>query len=225
MVCTLDSYSMPVELPRQLVAAKSGVGHALYSIEGIVLPPDPTLRLTDRWPADISLSINGGEYLGFVQADGNFVISGVPSGSYVLHADHADIFFQPIRVDITQTGKLRARKLCYLRPSQVLKLPYPVMLKPGMRRRYFRSREQWNIMDYMLNPMVLLMVVPLLLMLLLPRLINDPETKREIENIQFPKIHTGVPDLSDVLTSLLTGKHPLEKQKKAIAGASSRRRN
>lgn len=35
-----------------------------------------------------------------------------------------------------------------------------------------------------------MMVLPLLVMLVLPKMINDPETKKEIENIQFPKVST-----------------------------------
>ncbi|XP_017856800.1 PREDICTED: ER membrane protein complex subunit 7 homolog [Drosophila arizonae] len=180
-------------------APAPAAGPALYTIEGSILPLDPAVRVPERWPADVSLALNGGEYLGFVQADGSFRISGVPSGSYVLYAHHADIFFQPIRIDIAHNGKFRARKLSHLRPSQVVKLPYPLMLKPGMPRRYFRTREQWNILDYMLNPMVLLMV--------------------------FPKIPTGVPDLSDMITSFLTGNRPVEKEKKPTGGGSSRKRN
>lgn len=227
MVSTLVSSSLAVEHSYQVRAAPAAAaaGAGLYTIEGRILPLDPAVRMPERWPADISLALNGGEYLGFVQSDGSFRISGVPSGSHVLYAHHADIFFQPIRFDIAHNGKFRPRKLSHLRPSQVVKLPYPLLLKPGMPRRYFRNREQWNILDYMLNPMVLLMVVPLILMLLLPRLINDPETKREIENIQFPKIPTGVPDLSDMLTSFLTGKQPVEKEKKPVVGSSSRKRN
>jgi len=38
--------------------------------------------------------------------------------------------------------------------------------------------------------MVLMMVLPLLLMLVLPKMINDPETKKEIDNLQFPKVRT-----------------------------------
>ncbi|TDG42955.1 hypothetical protein AWZ03_010624 [Drosophila navojoa] len=224
MVSTLASNALPVEHSKQVAAAPAAAtGPALYSIEGRIHPLNPAVSVPERWPADISLALNGGEYLGFVQADGSFRISGVPSGSHVLYVHHADIFFPPVRVDITHNGKFRARKLSHLRPSQVVKLPYPLMLEPGMPRSYFRIREQWNILDYMLNPMVLLMVVPLILMLLLPRLINDPETKREIENIQFPKIPTGVPDLSDMLTSLLSGKRPVEKEKKPIKGGARRR--
>ncbi|KAH8411930.1 hypothetical protein KR222_002523, partial [Zaprionus bogoriensis] len=186
----------------------------LYTIEGVILRPDPALRVGAKWPADINLSINSGEYKGYVRRDGSFVISAVPAGSYIIDVHHPDILIQSVRVEISSSGRIRARKLSYLRPQQIQKLQYPLHLKPLGRRKYFRMRETWNFMDYVMNPMVLLMVVPLMLMLLLPRLINDPETKREIENIQFPKIPNGMPDLSDMLTSFLAGKRNPDKPKK-----------
>lgn len=208
----------------ELHELEEGETRNLYTIEGVIMPPDAELHVTNEWPADITLSINGGEYKGFVRRDGKFVISGVPSGSYILDIYHPDIHFQSVRVEINTSGKIRARKLSYLRPQQIQKLPYPLHLKPLGRRKYFRMREQWSITDYVLNPMVLLMVVPLMLMLLLPRLINDPETKREIENIQFPKIPNGVPDLSDMLSSFLAGKRSAEKPKKATVGTPNKKR-
>ncbi|EDW03543.1 GH11292 [Drosophila grimshawi] len=196
----------------------------LYTIEGIILAPGPGLRVGSQWPADIKLSIDNGEYQGFVRRDGNFMISGIPAGSYVLYAHHADIFFQPIRVEIARNGNIRARQLSHIKPSHVIKLPYPLLLKPLERRKYFRTREQWNLLDYVLNPMVLLMVVPLLMMLLLSRLITDPETKREIESIQFPQIPNNMPDLGDLLASFVTGKR-LPEKKKPTAGTAYKRRN
>ncbi|KAM8717706.1 hypothetical protein ACLKA7_004412 [Drosophila subpalustris] len=220
----LQGLSVSQEEDTELITEKT-TADELHNIEGVVLPADPQLRVGAKWPADITVSLNGGEYLGFVRHDGNFVISGVPAGSHVLEIYHPDIYFQAVRVDISNKGKYRARKLSHIRPNQVVKLPYPLFMKPLGRRRFFRLREQWNIMDYVMNPMVLLMIVPLLLMLVLPRLINDPETKREIENIQFPKIPTVVPDFGDLLTSFLAGKRSAEKQKKTSTGIPNRKRN
>ncbi|KAH8378364.1 hypothetical protein KR093_010951, partial [Drosophila rubida] len=187
----------------------------VFNIEGIVLPAAVELQADEKWPIDIRIAVNGGEYLGFVRENGSFMVSGVPPGSHILESYHSDIYIPPLRVDISSRGKFRARKLSHIRPKQIIKLPYPLFLKPLKRRKYFRVREEWNIMDYVLNPMVLLMVVPLLLMLILPRLISDPETKREIENIQIPRIPSGVPDFSDMLTSFLAGKRQGELQQKA----------
>ncbi|ALC39848.1 CG8397 [Drosophila busckii] len=176
------------------------------------------MQVSAQFPIDVTLSINGGEYLGFVRTNGKFIISAVPSGSYVLNVNHADLHFAPLRIEISQSGQYRARTLNHLRPAKVIRLTYPLELKPLQRRKYFLDREQWNIMDYLLNPMTLLMVVPLVLMLLLPLLIRDPETQREIENMQLLQIPPTMPDLTDMLTSYLANKRSPEKKKQpAIA--------
>jgi hypothetical protein len=36
----------------------------------------------------------------------------------------------------------------------------------------------------LMNPMVLMMVLPLLLVTVLPKMMNDPETKKEMEQMQ-----------------------------------------
>ncbi len=36
----------------------------------------------------------------------------------------------------------------------------------------------------LMNPMVMMMVLPLLLITVLPKMMNDPETKREMEQMQ-----------------------------------------
>lgn len=64
--------------------------------------------------------------------------------------------------------------------------------------------------------MVLMMALPLLLMLVLPKMINDPETKKEIENMQFPKMTNDMPEISEMLTSFLAGKQPEKLEKKPV---------
>jgi ER membrane protein complex subunit 7 len=43
--------------------------------------------------------------------DGQFAVEGVASGSYVVEIANADYIFEPVRVDITSKGKIRARRL------------------------------------------------------------------------------------------------------------------
>ncbi|XP_030558093.1 ER membrane protein complex subunit 7 homolog [Drosophila novamexicana] len=210
-------------------------GH--YTIEGKVYAPEVgpgasqghavTLPSgNNKWQVDLSISINNGEYKGFVREDGQFIISGVPSGSYVLDIYHPDIFYEPVRVEINPKGKFRARKVNYMQPAQVVQVPYPLRMKPLMRFKYFQTREQWKITDFLFSPMVLMMALPLLLMLVLPKMINDPETKKEIENIQFPKMTNDMPEISEMLTSFLAGKQPEPKEKKPIAASKqTKKRN
>ncbi|XP_022230015.1 ER membrane protein complex subunit 7 homolog [Drosophila obscura] len=197
----------------------------LYTIEGRVSPPDSILapgqgsglnKDDNKWQVDVTITINDGEYKGFVREDGQFIISGVPSGSYVLDVHHPDVFYEPVRVEINPKGKFRARKVNFVQPAQIMQVAYPLRMKPLMPFKYFQTREQWKITDFMFSPMVLMMVLPLLLMLVLPKMINDPETKKEIDNLQFPKMTNDMPEISEMLTSFLTGKQPEPKEKKPL---------
>ena len=88
--------------------------------------------------------------------DGTFQVSNVPSGSYEVEVANADYVFEPVRVDITSKGKIRARKLNLLQPSQVQLTTYPLKFKAKGKPTYFFQREQWRITDFLFNPMVCL---------------------------------------------------------------------
>ena len=163
-------------------------GKNTYTIEGKVYPPE-IFGMDSNWQIDTQISINGGEYKGFLRDDGTFTISGVPSGSYVVEILNPDYFYEPVRTEINFKGKFRARKVNYVQPSQVIQVPYPLKLKALTRFRYFQQREQWKITDFLFNPMVLMMVLPLFIMLVLPKMMSDPETKKEMENYNLHKVN------------------------------------
>lgn len=74
----------------------------LYTIEGKVYPPEylgvGVQNSGDNWQAGTVVSINGGEFKGFLREDGSFVISSVPSGSYVVEIHNHDYFYEPVSI-------------------------------------------------------------------------------------------------------------------------------
>lgn len=56
---------------------------------------------------------------GFLREDGTFAVSGLPTGSYVVEVVNADYYYEPVRVDINSKGKMRARKVNNVQPTQV----------------------------------------------------------------------------------------------------------
>lgn len=48
---------------------------------------------------------------GFLKSDGSFILSKVPSGSYVLEIQNANYLFDAVRIEISIKGKFRARKV------------------------------------------------------------------------------------------------------------------
>lgn len=74
--------------------------------------------------------------------------------------------------------------------------------------------------------MVLMMILPLLLMLVLPKMMSDPETKKEMDNLTLNKMTSEMPDISEVITSFFTGGAPKKEDKpKAVASKANKKRN
>ncbi|KAK3856376.1 hypothetical protein Pcinc_037299 [Petrolisthes cinctipes] len=172
-----------------------------YKIEGRVVRPDSSLQSPAEWFASTKIFTNGG-HLGFLKEDGSFVINNVPSGSYVVQVMNPTFVYEPVRVDINSKGKIRARAVNHIQPSNVVQMPHPLRMKSLGPYRYFLQREQWRLTDTLMNPMVLMTVLPLVLMMVLPRL-SDPETRKEMEQIQMPKVDT--PELSEIITAIFGG--------------------
>ena len=110
--------------------------------------------------------------------DGAFIVSGLAPGSYVIEVSNPTFFYEAVRVDITSKGKIRARKVNYIQVTEVKQLPYPLKFKAKAQYKYFHVRETWRITDLLMNPMVLMMVVPLLLVMVLPKLVNQEELQQ-----------------------------------------------
>ena len=159
--------------------------------------------------------VEGGYKVGYIREDNTFVIHGLPSGSYLVEVINPDQFYEPVRVDINSKGKIRARKVNNVQPTQVNTVPYPLKMKSMGRYRYFQKREEWKVTDLLLNPMVLMMLLPLLFITVLPKMMNDPETKREMEQMQQNmNVQNQVPELSELMSNFFGGGNQNQKPKK-----------
>ncbi|GFN82283.1 ER membrane protein complex subunit 7 [Plakobranchus ocellatus] len=180
-----------------------------------------------EWTLNSRVLVDGGEYLGFVRSDGSFVVHGVPSGSYIVEIANPNVLFEALRVDITSKGKMRARRVNFLQPNQVKAVSYPLEFRERGKPNYFHKREQWRITDFLFNPMVLTMVVPLLLIMVLPKLMNaaDADTQKEMQN-QMNALNNrpNVPDASEFLSSLFSGGAQPKKAVKAKTNSASKRK-
>lgn len=69
------------------------------------------MRMIKEYSHDSIRSLLG-EIKGFLKTDGTFVISKVPSGSsYVVEILNPNYLYEPVRVEINNKGKFRARKV------------------------------------------------------------------------------------------------------------------
>lgn len=203
-----------------------GFAHAVLShkIDGkLMLPPDGN----QHWVKDIQILVDGGKYKGYLRADGTFTVHNVPPGSYVVEAVTPKFLFEPVRVDISAKGNLRARKVNHLKPSQVALVKYPLELKPAAFAQYFQAREKFSILDMLKSPMVLMMVLPLVILLILPKMMNpnDPELKKEMEqSLSMFNTNQSNFDLSETISNLFSGGKPKPKPKeRSIEGRKKRK--
>ncbi|CAG03528.1 unnamed protein product [Tetraodon nigroviridis] len=148
-----------------------------FKIEGRAIVPGIK---THDWVSTARVLVDGEEYIGFLKTDGSFAVNDVPSGSYVVEVVSPGYRFEPVRVDITSKGKMRARLVNYIKTSEVFRQPYPLQMKSSGPHRYFMNRETWGWTDFLMNPMVMMMVLPLLIIVLLPKVVNtnDPEMRK-----------------------------------------------
>ncbi|CAG9762214.1 unnamed protein product [Ceutorhynchus assimilis] len=204
------------------IEEETGTGR--YVIEGRVFPLSDTP--SSNWQPSTRVHVNGGEFIGFVKRDGSFMVHNVPSGSYIVEILNPELTFEPARVEINSKGKFRARKVNHIQTSTVNQIPYPLKIKALGKTRYFQARDQWRITDLLFNPMIMMMLFPVLLVMVLPKLMNDPETKKDLEQIQ-KMTKFEVPQVGDAVSNFLAGNTVQSTTKdsgKDKKGAKARRR-
>ncbi|XP_053330935.1 ER membrane protein complex subunit 7 [Spea bombifrons] len=197
-----------------------GSGGDKFKVEGRAIVPG--IRLQD-WVSSARVLVDGEEHVGFLRTDGSFVVHDVPSGSYVVEVLSPAYRFEPVRVDITSKGKMRARYVNHIKTSEVVRLPYPLQMKSSGPPSYFIKRETWGWTDFLMNPMVMMMVLPLLIFVLLPKVVNtsDPEMRREMEqSMNMLNSNPELPDVSEFMTRLFTSKSSSKSSSSGKTGKS-----
>lgn len=203
------------------ITSKEIIDNQNNTIEGKVYFP-LELPMSSNWIAETRVIVNYGAHNGFLRKDGSFSVNNLLPGSYIVDVTNPNYVFEPIRVDITSRGKIRARKINFIQPNQVQATTYPLRFKVKFPFKYFQTRESLRITDFIFNPMFLMMVLPLLLVMGLSKTVNmnDAETQKELQNLQMPKY--DIPELSEMVTNLFnTGaaQNKNQSSEKAIKGS------
>ena len=193
-------------------ASQSNTGNKVFELEGqLVIPTQP--EGVDIKEIFLNTRVTVGTRYGFVKNDGRFIVSNVPSGSFLLEVNSPKFEFPQVRLDINaRTGRIKARRLDPVRPNDVSTdsaLPYPLKLSPDRPKDYFEPRQAWTISSLLMHPMVLMLILPALLMLVLPKLMSsmDPGAQKEMEE-SMQKLQSGkdkMPELADLFTNWFGG--------------------
>lgn len=67
-----------------------------YTIEGKVYAPEIYSANDFNWQRDTVITINNGEYNGYLKEDGTFSIGGIQSGSYVVEISNPDYYYESV---------------------------------------------------------------------------------------------------------------------------------
>lgn len=184
----------------------------LFTIKGKVNAGVDSLDLSST-----RVIVDDGAHVGFLHADGSFSIPGLSSNSYVVEISSPRQVYEPIRVDINSKGKIRARRLNLIEPSDVKVVRYPLNFESRGQPNYFFKREQFRVMDVLMSPMVIMMVLPLVLVVLLPKLVNqDPELQKELQQQQANLLqpNANMPSISEMFYNMVEGGNKKKPQKK-----------
>jgi len=209
------------------------VGSLLHTYQcGETEEPVPTFRIEGKvsvvgdkhksadWMLDTDVIVDGGDYKGFLKSDGTFVVASVPSGSHLIEVSSPNYAFERYRVDITKGGKIRARHANFLQPNAVQVVPYPLRFVARKQAAFFEIREEWKVTDFLFNPMVLMMLLPVLFVVVMPKLISmaDPEAQKEMQSqMNMFSNQKQMPDLSEMISNLFVGDDG-KKKKSASSG-------
>jgi hypothetical protein len=194
----------------------------LFTIDGKV-----NLRKDEIDVENIRILVDDGAHVAFLKADGAFTIPGLESSTYVIEVVAPRNVYEPVRVDINSKGKIRTRRLNLLQPADVTLLRYPLNFESKGYPNYFFKREAFRVLDLLMSPMVLMMVVPLILVLILPKLVNsDPELQRELQNTTSmlqPGNQPNLPNMSEMMYNMFDGgsaskKKPAKKTRGEVEG-------
>lgn len=216
-------------LTHQLKAESEDLGvseNGRFRLEGKVVNQH-TPESNKDWTSGVRVLVDGGEFMGILKPDGTFAVNNIPSGSYIVEVIHPKFNFESVRVDINSKGKVRARALNFIQPSAVNTMAYPLKIRSRGKPQYFQQRDQWRVSDFIFSPMVMMMIMPLALMFVMPKLMNsqDPETQKEMQksmNLLTPK--QNMPDMSEWLTQMFKGNSSTAKKSTSKTGKLSKKK-
>ncbi|TFK76930.1 hypothetical protein BDN72DRAFT_873417 [Pluteus cervinus] len=152
-----------------------------------------SVRWNDACPGAAQLGpakvvLDHGSYSGGIRKDGNFIIHGVPDGTYILSVVSHDHAFDQLRVDVVESTNVTVRPYVPgtpLNPPASVILPFPVVLSAKQKYDYFTPVQSFNLIAMFSNPMMLMVAVGgagLGMMYLMKKM--DPETMEEFKQHQ-----------------------------------------
>lgn len=135
-------------------------------------------------PTGSRVTLNQGEHTAFVALDGQFRFHGVAPGTYTLEVVAPDIVYPEYKLDVAESGKMRAIAYEYPGAPRTM-VQMPLVLAPVGAAAYFMARPKLNPLTLLKNPMVLMMGVMFLMMgVVMPKMMDamTPEERAKMQS-------------------------------------------
>ncbi|KAF8278697.1 putative Protein of unknown function (DUF2012) [Trypanosoma cruzi] len=217
LFCTVVAVAEEVEShERQLPATPTYYGRLLIH-PNFYQHPDSADPLWRVQGGEVVLS-NGARIMRVpTRMDGSFVLHDVPYGAYHLHAEYANFIYPTVRVDVTQKtiqGIVRPIIRTYINDGTMVPVQgtglddaSPAIIPFTGVHAYYVPREQYSIMNFLMNPMILLMLVSMGMMGLM-QLVPEEERKESTREMQRLRRQLAGEDVEGkkTLTPAATGK-------------------
>jgi hypothetical protein len=134
-------------------------------------------------PSGSRVTLNQGEHTAFVSLDGTFRFHGVAPGTYRLEVVAPDIVYPEYKLDVRESGKMRAIAYEYPGAPRTM-VQMPLVLAPVGAAAYFMARPKLNPLTLLKNPMVLMMGVMFIMMgVVMPKMMDamTPEERAKMQ--------------------------------------------
>eukprot|EP00054_Salpingoeca_dolichothecata_P019930 m.124853 g.124853 ORF g.124853 m.124853 type:complete len:207 (-) comp23436_c0_seq3:34-654(-) len=164
-----------------LLLLVSSVASLRYEVTGRVEIPegcsDPTAFLQNT-----RVILNAGQFVAPLTRSGKFMFRDLPTASYLLEVQSPNYIYQPLRVDVpSENFDFRALKADFIGGGPTKKVE--LALQPIRPAQYFELRKGYNILELLMNPMILMMALPVVFIFLVPKMMEGLD-KEELEKAQ-----------------------------------------
>ena len=182
----------------------------LHSIKGRVTIEDEDEL---NWLSETFVVADGGKYHGYLKKNGEFTINRIPSGSHLVEVVSPKYTFDPVRVDITKSGRIRVREVNFTKSIKKLKISgYPLDFKVNKTAKFFEERE--TIYTWIINnpqnmlqmalylTLTILVAVSVFVMPTMMESINQNQKDEDMQNLIW---WSRLPSLEEILATLFMG--------------------
>ncbi|PVU96764.1 hypothetical protein BB559_002272 [Furculomyces boomerangus] len=189
----------------------------LYKIRGKIIENE-VLSDPSTLSPETRIILNGGQKVGFLQADGSFYINNVGLGEHTLEVENVEYTFPKLLLKIEIKDEKAVVSAWYYEPGyeyslEAKSLPFPLKISALQKRIFIMEREGFNILGMFKNPYMLMVGVSMVIIFFVPKL-QESMTEEEIEvsNQMFAKTKPKPIDFSNTLAQMTSG--ATKKQKK-----------